>query len=126
MTSNKPIFLVDDSSDVREIFKMVAGLESMPIVTAENGLEGIDKLQSLSSEPAIIFVDLVMPIMDGREFLKQIKERGLALSSRIIVLSGAPPDSNQNESGQEWVQKPVDLKTLQAILRDSHSKTTAH
>jgi CheY-like chemotaxis protein len=111
------VLLVDDSSDVRAFFKVFTEIHDIPLITAKDGLEALEKLKALSFDPAVLFVDLNMPNMNGTEFIEKLRERGLASSSHVVICSGAERDSiPQIDSSTEWLQKPFELSELLRII----------
>lgn len=86
----KTIFLIDDDPDDREIFEEILGEEHPSIVfqQAENGAAAFEKLRSAGfTKPDLIFLDLNMPIMDGRVFLQQIKKEVELQDIPVIIYS---------------------------------------
>ena len=84
----KTIFLIDDDPDDREIFEEILSQEH-PLIAfqqAENGAAAFEKLRSGSfTKPDLIFLDLNMPVMDGRSFLKQIKKEAALQDIPVII-----------------------------------------
>ncbi len=83
----KKILVVDDDpGDVRLITEVLshAGYEA-EIIDAQTGEEGITKAKELS--PDLIFVDTLLPGMDGFEVCQKIKDENI--SSKVIVMTGA-------------------------------------
>lgn len=84
----KIVFLIDDDPDDREIFaeSLFAGFPSILFHEAENGADAFEKLNSGTvPKPDLIFLDLNMPIMDGRIFLQQIKKDTLFQDVPVII-----------------------------------------
>ncbi len=91
---------------------MLAELNGFVLETASNGEEALSKLANLDKDPSVVFVDLNMPIMTGSEFLREVRDRGLAPSSHIVILSASDKASLQNlDCGRSltWLPKPFEL-----------------
>lgn len=70
MSTARPILLVDDNSDVLEVIAVLLESEGYSVVTAGNGADALAKLAD-GLRPALIILDLTMPVMDGWEFRTQ-------------------------------------------------------
>ena len=69
MTSKKKrILLVEDDSALNDAFSILLNKEKYMVDSAYNGLEALIKIQK--NKPDLILLDLLMPVMDGKEFLK--------------------------------------------------------
>jgi PAS domain S-box-containing protein len=119
------VLLVEDN----EINQIVAqqnlqnyGLE---VVIAQNGKEGLDKAKEQSFD--MIFMDLQMPVMDGFEASKKIRE--FDQTTPIIALSAAVMQKDKEltkEAGMDdHLAKPIDLPELQKILQ-KYLKVSTH
>ncbi len=116
------IFLIDDDEDDQLLFKQA--IESInPMLqydTATNGKIALDKLKSSPSLPDIIFLDLNMPVMNGLEFLIQIKKEN-ALSKipvGIFTTSDVLRDKELTKEfgAQFFLTKPNDFQVLRKKL----------
>src|SRR3954447_20902772 len=73
-TSNRPILVVEDNAIIREALRDILTLEGYDVAEAENGKVALRRLES-EPPPALIILDLVMPVMSGSEFLWEARER---------------------------------------------------
>lgn len=86
----KTVFLIDDDSDDREIFEEALSSIGIDIdfQEAENGEVAFKKLKDPQfKKPDIIFLDLNMPKMDGRQFLQEIKNTNAFKDIPVIIYS---------------------------------------
>ncbi len=82
------VLVVDDDREIREVFQEILEYEGFAVTTARNGAEALDRLRSAPS-PAVILLDLSMPIMDGATFrVEQRKDASLA-SIPVVAISAA-------------------------------------
>ena len=115
-----PILVVDDSAISRSIT-----IRSRPkgwdiaITQAANGKEALALLEQ--GHPAVVLLDLNMPVMDGYEFLAALRANGSALPV-VIVLSGDIQPGAQarvRELGaRAFIKKPVHAPSLLAALKE--------
>lgn len=86
--ADRPILVVDDDDDIREIVAIVLGEEGYPIVTAANGAEAIARLRRTElPRPRLILLDLMMPVMNAQE-LRDAMDADGGPPIPIVVLSG--------------------------------------
>jgi len=94
----KIVFLIDDDADDREIFEesLTAEHPSVLYQEAENGAAAFEKLRSESfRKPDLIFLDLNMPVMDGRTFLSQIKADPQFKDIPVIIYSTSSSEADK-------------------------------
>ena len=85
---NLKICLIEDDESLRFTVKEILEKQDVQIMEAENGKVGMNILQNEEIKPDLILLDLMMPVMNGFEFLKAIRETELN-SIPILVLTGA-------------------------------------
>jgi two-component system chemotaxis response regulator CheY len=82
----KQILVVDDSKTVRNLVAFILKNEGFKVTTAEDGLDGLEKLYSMP-EVDLILSDVNMPRMDGFTFIRTVREQAAYRDVPIIVLS---------------------------------------
>ena len=83
------VLVIEDDPDVRR--EMVSLLEAeTPWVKVSSAGDGMEALEILDEEeePCLVLLDLMMPVMNGLEFLEAARERGLASRARVVLVSG--------------------------------------
>ncbi|HZW87534.1 MAG TPA: response regulator [Myxococcaceae bacterium] len=84
------VLVIEDDPDVRR--EMVSLLEAeTPWVKVSSAGDGMEALEILDEEPAppcLVLLDLMMPVMNGLEFLEAARARGLASRTRVVLVSG--------------------------------------
>lgn len=98
--SSKTVLIVDDSKTIRNLVSFILKNEGITVVTAENGLDGLEKLYS-TQNIALILTDINMPRMDGFSFIAAIREQDIYQDIPIIILS--------TESEEDDKQKGINL-----------------
>jgi DNA-binding NarL/FixJ family response regulator len=112
------LLIVDDSGFARRKFRE-AILKQEPSLQIVEAVDGVDALQKIESEaPDVCVTDLLMPKMDGLEFLRAMKER--VPTTKVIVLSADIQDSRKEacyELGAAlFLEKPLSAAKLSQIL----------
>jgi len=110
------ILAVDDSKAMLNFYRSVAASLGMGITTALNGREALDILQS-GEQFALIITDMNMPVMDGVEFTRHVREDPACSSVPIIMITTESERSQQDlakKAGVDhFMQKPFDAQRLQ-------------
>ncbi len=107
--SKKKILLVDDSSTVLLMEKMILAKNQYDVVEARDGQEGVAK--ALAEKPDLILMDVVMPKMDGFEAVKRLRAEAPTKSTPIIMVT-TRGELESVESGYasgctDYVTKPI-------------------
>jgi len=89
----KHILIVDDSKTVRNLVAFIMKKEGFKVTTAEDGLDGLEKLYSLDFVDLIVS-DVNMPRMDGLTFIKTVREQESYRDIPIVVLSTEGQDKD--------------------------------
>ena len=111
------VFVVEDDADVRAMLEQALDLEGYAVVAAANGQDALDKLRA-ASPPCLILLDLMMPVMNGWQFMAaQATDPALA-SIPVVVLSGdATIDVKAQTLGAAgFLRKPVTIDALIATV----------
>src|SRR5580765_2008427 len=81
-----PVLIVEDDADLREMMAQLLTLEGYETATVANGREALEYLHSAAA-PDVILLDLMMPVMDGWEFHRQLEADPDLAPVPVIVLS---------------------------------------
>lgn len=116
------ILIIEDNAEIRETLRDVFELEGYAVQLAENGQAGLSAATQ-ADPPCLILLDLMMPVMDGWQFLQAIKASGCEVLAGVpvVVVSGvadhAAVSDLEDRYGCEVVRKPPDLDCLLALAR---------
>jgi two-component system chemotaxis response regulator CheY len=110
------VLICDDSMLVRKKLKDLLEKLGCQVYEAQNGLEGYE--QYISNKPAAVFMDIVMPVLDGLESLKKIKEFDPA--AKVIMLSSTGTATKLTDALKigaiDFIQKPYDDEQIKRIV----------
>ena len=115
------ILVVDDDPEIREAISLILEANGYKVVTAQDGIEGLNKLKE--DKPDLMILDLLMPRLDGFGVCKELKDPRWAKYSRIpiIILSSIREDASKRryelETGvqldvADYVEKPIEHTVL--------------
>ena len=106
------ILIVEDDRPLREAFESVLREMGYSVTSAENGRQAIERIQA--ERPSFIFVDLVMPIMDGFHLIEDLK-RDPELSTIPVVAMSA--SWSAKTPGVPMMKKPFRAEAAIALVR---------
>jgi len=119
--AGKSVLLIDD--DVRNVFAISNILEmyGMQVIYAENGMEGLDILRSMEDGPHLVLMDIMMPVMDGYETIREIRANPRFRDLPIIALTAKAMKEDREkclEAGaSDYIAKPVDPDQLISLIQ---------
>jgi DNA-binding NtrC family response regulator len=121
MTSGK-VLLVDDEKEFTSILSQRLETRGLTVQSAANGKEALEKIQEESFD--VIFLDLVMPEMNGLETLQQIKKDRPDM--QVILLTGHADLKSGVDAikmgAQDFLEKPADIQQLMEKIKEAHSQ----
>jgi len=115
MGDKNKLLIIEDDADLVKALELYFSRAGYEVVTAGNGLEGLQ--QMYSERPDMVILDIAMPKMDGWEVCQRIRE----LSDVPIVILTARVQEDERVKGlklgaDDYVVKPFSLKELEARL----------
>jgi CheY-like chemotaxis protein len=117
MPSSPCVIVVDDDPTIREILALTLELEGYQVATASNGKEALALVEA--DPPAVILLDIHMPILDGPGFVRELQSRGLKLP--VIVLSadreGVGNQAALQMNAVEFVAKPFEVRQILELVQ---------
>jgi CheY-like chemotaxis protein len=112
MPEGSVILVVDDDLEVREAIADLLGDAGHTIVMARNGREALDALAA-GPLPCLILLDMMMPVMDGYEFLeRRAQDPTLAAIPVAVLTAQRAPDLARIGKDVRVFTKPISLKEL--------------
>jgi CheY-like chemotaxis protein len=117
----KSILVIEDDKDIRETLVQVLEVEGYPVHSAANGAEAILALEKIPG-PCLILLDLMMPTMNGWQFLEKQRQDAVFASLPVVVISALPAntalgDRHAIDHAVGYIKKPVGLNSLMEIVR---------
>jgi CheY-like chemotaxis protein len=107
--------VIDDDADARALLADAISRSGYSVVTAGDGREALELLQTI--RPAVIFVDLSMPIMNGAEFRQAQRHNRAWISIPTVVMTGTTDEPQLDLAVEQTLHKPVHAKQLVEIVR---------
>jgi two-component system cell cycle response regulator DivK len=121
------VLIVDDMPEIRELWRLWLTYWGFSVQEARNGAEAVRQAQA--SPPDLVLMDLWMPVLDGLQATRQLKEDKRTAHVPVLALSAqatAPgPEIAAQAGAQAFVQKPCDPDELLDHIRKALSRLRA-
>ena len=108
------ILVIEDDQPIRDAIQHALELEGYNVLAAADGQEGLEILRT-AARPCLILLDLMMPIMNGWEFLEELRKDKLSMIATLPVIitsaAGRAADSAVQQA-QGYIKKPINLDLL--------------
>lgn len=118
---SETILIVEDEESIMEMMKLILEQQGYNVLTALSPVDAVDLSSIYSGKIHLLFTDVVMPEMNGRELLEQLQQTRPDM--RCLFMSGYTSDivANQGviERGERFLQKPFSLGSLVAKVREA-------
>ena len=117
------ILLIDDEADILEFVKYNLERDGYEVSTASNGAEGLEV--ALKVKPHLILLDMMMPVLDGIETCKAIRQSPVLKNVMVVFLSAVGTEETMVQGygagADDYINKPIKMNVLrsrvQAILK---------
>jgi DNA-binding NtrC family response regulator len=110
------ILVADDDADICEILKDTLTSLGVRIITAANGQECLNRIET--DAPDLILLDIEMPIRNGLEVLKELRQRGIGTSVIMITAYGTIERAVEamKQGAYDFITKPFDLDHIALVV----------
>jgi PAS domain S-box-containing protein len=121
-TATGPVLIVDDDAEVRQMTKQMLQRSGLETAEAENGAEGLAWLDK-NPAPSVILLDLMMPVMDGFEFLEKLRTHEKWKTLPVVVVTAMDLTAHDLDVLQTLTRKVIAKgastgQDIRAAMRD--------
>lgn len=115
------VLVVEDDSSVRTFLnRVMVKYFSAEVIEAENGKIGLEKLES--EEIDFVFLDIAMPVMNGHEFLKEVRKNSKFKDLPVIIVSANSERELVSDlitlGITDYLVKPIAYRTVKARIEN--------
>jgi CheY-like chemotaxis protein len=120
------ILVVDDDPAIRDVVADILQISDYPVQTAVNGAEALEKIRR--DQPAAVLLDLMMPVMNGWEFLRACRKEAPCAHVPIVVMSAAreASDAADELGARAFLAKPFELDAMLSVVGQVVEPTIRH
>jgi CheY-like chemotaxis protein len=117
----RSVFVIDDDDQIRESLCELLQDEGIPVLCASDGQDAVGLLTGMDPLPGLVLLDLMMPIMNGWQFLEYRVGHPRLMSVPVAVLSATPASATDGARMAalgvvEWLGKPIGVNALLALI----------
>ena len=116
----KQCLIVDDSSVIRKVARKIMEEANFEISEAENGQQALEKCRH--NMPEIILLDWNMPVMNGLEFLKELRKEASGDTAKVIFCTTENDMDHITQAisagANEYIMKPFDKEIIISKLKE--------
>jgi len=119
MTDKQPVVLVaDDEEDIKVVLRMFLEAVGYEVVTAFDGLDALEQIKS--AKPDVVLMDIMMPVIDGIEVVRQMKATPGIRDIPVVMLTAAAQSDMVERAIQagaaDYIVKPFEPETVQRAI----------
>jgi CheY-like chemotaxis protein len=109
-----PVLIVDDDEGIRESLEDILRDRGYEVASAANGKDALAFVRAAARKPAVVLLDLMMPVMDGWQVLEALEREALVPRERVVVIT-AQRDARIPD-GVETIKKPMSAASVIAAI----------
>jgi CheY-like chemotaxis protein len=113
----KTVLLIEDDDDVREAVEQILVDEGFRVVAAPDGGAALDVLAQGDHQFCTIILDVLMPGVDGAEFLARARDRLRSIPVLLFSASQLPGHLRNDPQVKDLIPKPVEVEVLLEKIR---------
>ena len=118
-TERRDVLIVDDDPDIRDAVGECLRYEGYDVHSAADGRDALDRLE-YGLRPAVILLDLMMPVLNGFDVLEALKSRPEWKSIPVVIVSANRGYEAEDLSGAVSIlRKPVNVDRLLAAVEQA-------
>jgi CheY-like chemotaxis protein len=109
--------VVEDDEDLREILHYVLAQTGLRVDVAIDGIDALHKLEA-DGKPPVIVLDMMLPNMDGKTFLRALSLRPVLAGAPVVAMSGSPAALREARTmgAAACLLKPFDIEKLISLV----------
>jgi len=113
------VLVVEDDADIGQVVGEALRSDGYQVAMACHGAAALEYLEGAAAPPALILLDLAMPVLDGRGFMAELRRRRLAPGCPVVLVSADPEIARHAAelTADGFLRKPVPLDRLLGTVR---------
>src|SRR5918998_1876033 len=117
-TEVRTVLVVDDNDDTRRVVRWMLEQKGYAVIEAADGQQAV--AAAVSHRPDLILMDLIMPVVDGFDAVRQVREheelRGVPVIAMTARDAAASRDRAEDIGFNQYLSKPLDFLRLNIVI----------
>jgi archaellum biogenesis ATPase FlaH/CheY-like chemotaxis protein len=113
------VLVVDDEAHVREVLRRALSQWGYEVVLAENGSDALEKFTQ--TRPEVVLLDITMPVMNGFEALKRIRQSPYGATTPVVLVTALPATQGEPVAMSlgclHYISKPFEFDVLKSTIK---------
>jgi len=114
VSATHPILVIDDDAEILAMLRDFLEGEGITVRTAGNGAEALEIIDDVS--PALILLDMRMPVLDGWGFAERLRERRLSYPIVVMTAEQSARSWAEEIGATGYIAKPFDVNELLQLI----------
>ena len=117
-TEARTVLVADDNSDTRRVVRWMLEQKGYAVIEAADGQQAV--AAAVRHRPDLILMDLLMPVLDGFEAVRQVREHEALRGVPVVAMTGrdaaASRDRAEDLGFNQYLSKPLDFLRLNVVI----------
>ena len=113
------VLIVDDETEIRDVISDLLQSRGYEVIQAEGGRKALEK--AFTETPDVVILDVMMPEMDGFQFLRKLRENAITKTTPVIMLTAVPVEEGEMEGMEygvhHYITKPWTADQLELTVK---------
>jgi CheY-like chemotaxis protein len=110
------VLVVEDDADLRSVMRDALETEGCEVALAADGREALEQLRT-GARPCVVLLDLMMPNMDGWQFMEEVRlHPSLARIPIVVVSAYGSADGVRSVGAADYLRKPFRIETVMSLV----------
>jgi CheY-like chemotaxis protein len=115
--SHNTILLIEDDESIREVTEELLRAEGYDVTVTANGKEALETLRSMNPLPKLILLDLMMPVMDGWQFMEMKRLDSRLNAIPVVAFSALEERKISAAQTDDVIRKPINPSVMIKIIK---------
>ena len=113
------VLVIEDEDEARHVLIQILRFEGFDVLGFSNGRDALNHLLAATQPPCLIVLDILMPIMNGRQVRAALLRDPRLAQIPVIAVTALEPSAASDLAAIRVLQKPIDVDALLEVVREN-------